>query len=172
METLSAHIEHLDDQAAMAALELIPRRAGLAPDPFATDQPEDQLREALRQLDLLSFGSPQTPPPSDGDIARATLLYLAEQDATLRTSIAHVVSRSPGASEVATRDAGAFALGALVLLAMRTDLELRKQPGKGWYFHFKLTPLPTSALGKVSICCTPGSLGKALTPGPVLHGAE
>jgi hypothetical protein len=149
METLSEQIENLDDPAAIAALELILRRAGLTPDPFATDQPEEQLREALRQPDLPSFGSPQATLPSDGDIARATLLYLAEQDATFRTSIAHVVSRSPGANEAPTRDIGAFALGALVLLALRTDLELRKQPGKGWSFHFKLKPLPASALGKV-----------------------
>jgi hypothetical protein len=149
METLSEHIDNLDDQAAMAVLELVLRRAGLAPDPFATDQPEDQLREALRQPDLPSFASPQVTPPSDGDLARATLLYLAAQDATFRTAIAHVVSRSPGASDAPTRDVGTFALGALVLLAMRTDLELRKQPGKGWYFDFKLKPLPTSALGKV-----------------------
>jgi hypothetical protein len=40
-------------------------------------------------------------------------------------------------------------LGALVLLAMHADVEVRKAPAKGWYFHFRIKPLPATPLGKV-----------------------
>ncbi|MGH8060103.1 MAG: hypothetical protein ACREOH_23180 [Candidatus Entotheonellia bacterium] len=149
MEALSEHIDKLSDQAAVAMLELVLRRAGLAPDPFAKDNPDDQLREALGQPDLPSFGPALPRPPTDGDRARATLRYLAEGNASFNTSIAHVVSHGQPLDDAVTRDAGAYTLGALVLLALHTDLEVRKQPGKGWYFHFKIKPLPASTIGNL-----------------------
>jgi len=149
METLDAQILSLTEQAATATLELVLRRAGLTPDPFATDHPHEQLRAALHHTDLLSPRDTLAQPPSDGDIARMTLLYLAERDASCRANIEHLVAHSPASGTAVTRDAGSFVLGALVLLALHTDLELRKQPDKGWYFHVKVKPLPASTLGKL-----------------------
>jgi len=149
METLDAQIFSLTEQAAIAALELVLRRAGLTPDPFAADHPHDQLRTALHHTDLLSPRDIPAQPPSDGAIARMTLLCLAERDASCRATIEHLVAHSPDPSTAVTRDAGSFMLGALVLLALHTDLELRKQPDKGWYFHVKVKPLPASTLGKL-----------------------
>jgi len=149
METLDVQILSLTEQAATAALELVLRRAGLTPDPFAADHPHDQLRTALHQTDLLSLRDIPAQPPSDGDIARMTLLYLAERDTSCRAAIEHLVAHSPDPGTAVTRDAGSFMLGALVLLALHTDLELRKQPDKGWYFHVKVKPLPASTLSKL-----------------------
>ena len=84
METLDAQLLSLTEQAAIAALELVLHRAGLTPDPFAADHPHDQLRAALHHTDLLSPRDIPAQPPSDGDIARMTLLYLAERDASCR----------------------------------------------------------------------------------------
>jgi hypothetical protein len=149
METLDAQILSLTEQDATAVLELVLRRSGLTPDPFAADHPHDQLRAALYHTDLLSTRDIPAQPPSDGDIARMTLLYLAERDASCRAAIEHLVANSPDSDTAVTRDAGSFMLGALVLLALHTDLELRKQPDKGWYFHVKVKPLPASTLGKL-----------------------
>jgi hypothetical protein len=149
METLDAQILSLTEQDATAVLELVLRRSGLTPDPFAADHPHDQLRAALHHPDLLSTRDIPAQPPSDGDIARMTLLYLAERDASCRANIEHLVAHSPDPDMTVTRDAGSFMLGALVLLALHTDLELRKQPDKGWYFHVKVKPLPASTLGKL-----------------------
>jgi hypothetical protein len=82
METLDSQIFSLTDQAATATLELVLRRAGLAPDPLAADHPYDQLRVTLHHTELLAPGDIPARPPSDGDIARMTLLYLAERDAS------------------------------------------------------------------------------------------
>jgi len=149
METLDAQILSLTDQAATAALELVLRRAGLTPDPFATDHPHDQLRAALHHTDLLSPGDIPAQPPSDGDIARVTLLYLAERDASCRAAITHLLAHSTEPGAAVTRDPGSFMLGALVLLALHTDLELRKRPDQGRYFHVKVKPLPASTLSKL-----------------------
>jgi hypothetical protein len=143
METLDAQILSLTDQAATAALELALYRAGLTPDPFATDHPHDQLRAALHHTDLLSPGDITAQPPSDGDIARVTLLYLAERDASCRTAITHLLAHSTEPGTAVTRDPGSF------LLALHTDLELRKRPDQGWYFHVKVKPLPASTLSKL-----------------------
>jgi hypothetical protein len=32
---------------------------------------------------------------------------------------------------------------------MYADVAVRKAPAKGWYFHFRIKPLPTTLLGKV-----------------------
>jgi hypothetical protein len=149
METLDVQILSLPEQAATAALELVLRRAGLTPDPFAADHPHEQLRAALHHTDLLSSRDIPVQSPSDGDIARLTLLYLAERDASCRADIEHLVAHSQDPGTAVTRDAGSFMLGALVLLALHTDLELRKQPDIGWYFHVKVKPLPASTLGKL-----------------------
>lgn len=96
METLDARILSLTEQAATATLELVLRRAGLAPDPFAADHPHDQLHAALHHTALRSPGAIPAPPPSDGDIARATLLYLAEWDTSCRASITHLLTTAQG----------------------------------------------------------------------------
>jgi len=61
------------------------------PDPCVADYPHDHLRAALHHTDLLSPSDIPAQPPSDGDIARMTLLYLAERDASCRTAIEHLV---------------------------------------------------------------------------------
>jgi hypothetical protein len=133
----------------MATLAVVLRREGLAPDPFAPEAPEDQLRQALRQPDLPSLGPSPGPPPYDSAVARATLHYLAEQNEPFRTAIQQITARGGVLAEGSTRDAGLFTLGALVLLAMHAAVELRKEPRKGWYFHFKVKLLPDAAISKV-----------------------
>lgn len=149
MDTFENTINQLGDEAALATLAVVLRREGLTPAPFASESPEDQLCQALSQPDLMPLGPSPGRPPSDGDVARATLQYLADRDASFRTAIQHMAARGGVPAEGITRDAGVFTLGALVLLAMHADVELRKESQKGWYFHFKIKPLPGAAIGKV-----------------------
>lgn len=149
MDALSDQIVRLGDAAALATLELVLRNAGLAPEPFAEEHHADQLCEALGQPDLPPLAAPSAEAPTDGNIARATLLYLAERDEAFRESMHPITAQAPEQGVPPTREVGTFTLAALVLLAFHADIELRKQPGKGWYFHFKVKPLPESAVGKV-----------------------
>jgi hypothetical protein len=149
MDTPHDTLDQLSDEAALGTLTVILRRAGLAPDPFGPEPPEEQLRQAFRQPDLPPLGPSPGLPPTDGQIARATLHYVAERDKHFRTAIEHIAAQGGIPTEIPTRDAGLFTLGALVLLAMHADVELRKEPRKGWYFHFKIKPLPDATIGKV-----------------------
>ena len=101
METLDAQILSLTEQAATTALELVLRRAGLTPDPFAADHPHDQLRAALHHTDLLSPGDIPAQPPSDGDIVRVTLLY---QDWSRRRPTAALSARGATGSRIAANE--------------------------------------------------------------------
>jgi hypothetical protein len=139
---LNAEAVALKEAHGASALEVARTR-------FNAHLPLLRLRQALRQPDLPPLEAPPGPPPSDGDIARATLHYLAERDAPFRTAIQHLAARGGVPPEPPTRDAGLFMLGALVLLAMHADVEVRKAPAKGWYFHFRIKPLPPTPLGKV-----------------------
>jgi hypothetical protein len=67
MDTLDNIIDHLSDEAALATLAVVLRRAGLAPNPFSPESPEDQLRQALRQPDL----PPLEAPPGPGTARRS-----------------------------------------------------------------------------------------------------
>jgi len=147
---LDEQIAQLSDKQAIKALALVLEHAGLEPDPFAKDQHDEQLREALAQPDLAEFAAHPEQPPTGGEIARTTLSYLAEQDEAFRGPIEHVVSRDLSSHAAITRfDPGTFAVGALVLLAFRTDLTLRKTPDKGWFFEFKLKPLKNAPIGRL-----------------------
>ena len=147
---LDEKIAQLNDAQAINALVLVLEHAGLETDPFIEDQPEEQLREALAQPELAEFAAHPEQPPTEGEIARATLSYLAEQDEIIRRSVEHVISRDLASPTAATRfDPSTFAVSALVLLAFRTDLTVRKNPDKGWYFQFKLKPMKDAPIGKV-----------------------
>ena len=132
MPTLNEQIQSLADPTALATLEFVLRQAGLAPDPFAAERSEEQLRQALTQSGLPFLEPPPEQPPSDGDIARATLIYLAGRDPAFRDTIEHALSLNLGQEQAVLRDAGTLVIGARVLLAFRTDLEWRKDPAKGW----------------------------------------
>ena len=42
-----------------------------------------------------------------------------------------------------------MAVGALVLFALRSEVELRRDPDRGWSFHFHHRPMKDSALGTI-----------------------
>jgi hypothetical protein len=60
---------------------------------------------------------PTGPPPTDGDVARATLHYQAERDEYFRTAIQQVATHSGMPAEADTRDPGLFTLGAPWLIS-------------------------------------------------------
>ncbi len=147
---LDEQIAQLSDEQATKVLALVLQHAGLEPDPFAKDRPDEQLRQALSQPELAEFAAHPGESPTEGEITRSTLSYLAEQDEAFRGSIEHVVSRGLTSDTVAMRlDPGTFAVSALVLLAFRTDLTIRKAPDKGWFFEFKLKPLKDAPIAKL-----------------------
>ena len=48
-----------------------------------------------------------------------------------------------------TKDFGVLLVGPLVLMAFHADIEIAKDPGKGWKFRFNTTGLKESTIGKL-----------------------
>jgi hypothetical protein len=142
MSGLHEDIVSLSDDRAISALALVLQRQGQPVDPFTAEDTEARLREALRQSDLGTEVSPDER-ATRGTLARTALLHLADQDEAL---VARAITITPDASRF---DPVTLSVGALVLMAFRADINLARDPKKGWTFHFRTKPLSDSTIGKL-----------------------
>lgn len=151
MITLYQRIHELSDPRAVSLLEMVLRQAGLSPEPLADDMVKERLRQAFTQPDLaqLQLGPLPKKVASHGELARATLVYLAEEKQGFQAIVEQALSLELQQEQAPLRDSGMLILGALVLLALRTDLDIRKDPDKGWYFHVKVKSLKDAPVNKV-----------------------
>lgn len=143
METLlTDRIDGIGDTEAMASLAFVLDAEGLSlADVERLRATEQQLVEALVDADLGDVPVP-VGATSVGDVARATLSYLAGQAAS-RGLVERALSRPPRAGQ---RDPMTLAIGGLVLLAARTQLELKRSSAGKWTFAFRITPLADAQL--------------------------
>jgi hypothetical protein len=142
MITLAEQIDQLNDTQAVRVLALTLDGIGRPADPFTAAATETHLREALAQPDIV-----QTIAPDDAatpaTLARAALHHLAE--AHLDT-----VTRALTIPTSATRfDPLTLTIGALVVKAFHAEIELTRDPTKGWSFHFHTKPLKDSTIGNI-----------------------
>ena len=144
MPTLADQVAALSDEEAVAALALVLERQGQKVDPFAWQQDEPKLRQALTQPDLTQVATPE-PAASQGEVARTALAYLAEQDDT-RGLVERAIAVRPRADRF---DPATLAVGALVLMAFHAEIKLERDPAKGWSFRFHTRPLKDSTIGKL-----------------------
>jgi hypothetical protein len=141
---LAERVRGLEDRDALEALALIAQRHGLPTDAASIRGVEDHVREALRQPDLAAETTGA--PLGEGEVARAALLELARGDEG-REEVERAIVLSESSEE--RFEPVTLAIGALVLFAFHADIELRKDPGSGWHFHFKATGLRESTMGKL-----------------------
>lgn len=135
----------LPDTQAVAALQLVIRRLGLPADPTELRDSQAHLIEALQQPDARELVEPDTS-ATDGDLARTALIHLAASNPESQDMVDRAVSIVTGSRE---REPVTFAVGALALLAFRTDVRLEHDPVKGWTFKLHVKPLSDSAVGKM-----------------------
>lgn len=152
---LRDRIAGLDDEHAITTLAHVLARLGYQPNPFSQTQHDQHLRDALTQPDITTT---ITLPASDGDLARTALTHLATTDPAGAALIDHALNIAPSAERDPTLLLG---VGALVLFAFRADIDLTRDPRKGWSFHFHTTGLSDTAIGKL----LGQLLGNYLNPG-------
>ena len=141
---LPERIADLDDEQAITVLAAVATRRGYHPDPTTAGQQDQHLREALTQPEITTTLTPT--PTSQGDLARTALTHLATTDPDTAT----LVDRALQLPTSGERDPVLlFGIGALVLYAFHTDIDLRRDPDKGWSFHFHTTALSDSTIGKL-----------------------
>ena len=138
-------ITALPDTQAVAALQLVLERQGLAADPATLRDSQTHLIEALHQPDAHELARPETSATA-GALARTALMHLAGTDPETREIVERAISISADSRE---REPVTLAVGALVLLAFRTDVRLEHDPAKGWTFKLHVKPLSDSAVGKM-----------------------
>jgi hypothetical protein len=142
MTSLDDEIANLSDDQAIAALALVLERHGQSIDPFTAEATEAHLREALRQPDVATAAEPDRN-ATPGALARTALHHLADQDEDV---VARALTIPPGSTRF---DPATLAVGALVLMAFHADIDLERDPQKGWSFRFRTKPLDDTTIGQL-----------------------
>ena len=119
----SATINALSDQQAIRVLALVVDHQAPLPDPAQLREFDAVLSQVADDPDLRPYHRPGTPPPSHGDLVRATLTYLA----ATRRELALVIDRAVRLAEDPTRfEPATLAVGGLVLLALQTEIKFER----------------------------------------------
>jgi hypothetical protein len=164
-EDVVVRISQLSDREAVAALELVLQSREEDTSQARLQAQEARLREALaapEQRQEVEAKALMPPAPADqGELARASLVFLVEQGGEYREAVVHALERP---APVGTRDPLTLAIVGLVVLALRPKIDLQRDPQKGWKFRFRTEPLKDSAmakvLGKLLSAVSPGSAGQ------------
>ena len=142
---LGERIERLDDQTALRALAAVVDKQGGVLGTQAAAVAESRVREALAQPEMAEFAGVTTA-ANEGDVARAALAFLVE-DASLAPDVERALTIAPAGDE--RLEPVIMAVGTLVLFVLRSEVELRKDPERGWSFHFHHRPIKDSLLGTI-----------------------
>ncbi len=142
----SPSIDALTDLQAVRVLALVVDHRAPLPDPAQLRELDVALAHAADHPDLRPYCRPGTPPPSDGDLARATLTYLA----ATRPELAPVIHHAIRMAEDATRfEPTTLAVGGLALLALHTEIKIERNTAGEWQFRLHKKALRDSTLGRL-----------------------
>jgi hypothetical protein len=146
-QDLLARIDALDDRRALGVLAAVAQRHGFQADSAAAKTTQAHVEEALHQPDLAELApADDTGAATAGEVARLTLTELARRDPTTAADIDHAITM-PGAGE--RFEPITLVIGALVLFAFHADIDLQKDPDKGWSFRFRTKPIKDSTIGTI-----------------------
>jgi hypothetical protein len=142
-------VDRLPDREAVRVLALVIDHSGPLPDGGQLRQIEERLREAVADPELDRYADPARTPdqPSDqaGALARTALAHLAAtppRDDVVRRAISIAAGDT---SRFA--DPGTLAVGALVLLALQTEVELTRSGTGRWRLRVHKARISDSTLG-------------------------
>lgn len=147
MTTTTTRIAELSDAQAIRTLALVLDHDKPLPDPTWLRDLDTRAREAATEPepDLAELTTLEPVPP--GELARATLTYLTDT----RPDLAPVIDRALTlpAEDTSRFDPATLAIGALVLLALQTEIELTRSDKGRWRFHFRKRPLSDATLSQL-----------------------
>jgi hypothetical protein len=145
MNETQAVIATLDDARAVEVLRLVLDRQGVLTDAAELRRDQQHLTQALPGIQAQGLAEPD-PAATAGDLARTALGHLAAANPHGADLVERAAAIEPAPGE---REPVTLAVGALVLLAFRTDLQLEHDPGHGWKIKIRTKPLSDSAVGKI-----------------------
>ena len=145
MTKITDTIQALTNDQAARVLALTVDHAAPLPDPAQLRTLDSGLRDALSDdAELADYASPAGQTADSGDLAKTTLLYLA----ITRPDIVPIIARSVELADDSTREPALF-VGALVVLALQTEVKLTRDNQGKWSFTVHKRPLRDSTLGQV-----------------------
>ena len=144
--TSAATINALNDHQAIRVLALVVNHQAPLPDLIQLRELEAALSHAADNPDLQPHRRPDTPPPTEGDLARTTLTYLAATHSELLPVIDHAVRL---AEDTTRFEPATLALGGLVLIALQTEIKIDRNTGGQWQFRFHKKAMRDSTLGQL-----------------------
>jgi hypothetical protein len=142
-ETIGA----LTGEQAIRVLALSADHEASLPDPAYLSTMESGLRDAIdNDTELASYAEPGDQPANPGDLAKVTLLYLADARPELVPVITQAIERPDDGTRF---EPVTLAVGALVVLALQTEVKLTRSPQGRWAFTFHKHHMRDSTLGQV-----------------------
>ena len=146
MDDLQTRIRDLSDEDAVAVLTGLLDRMEVDWDVWQASDIQKDLPAALEDPDVKDEVQVRTADVGRGDLARTTLAYLAERHPELREDVTQAVEQ-PRA--VGQRDLVALAVAGLVVLALQTEIELKRNDQGRWSFKLHKRPSEDSMLGEI-----------------------
>jgi len=144
----SEQVDRLPDQQAIAVLALVLERQKLLPDATRLRELDAQVSAAAAESDIAQGVPAVTESVSDGELARSTLSYLLAETPALSSVIDRAITLS--ATDDGTRfEPVTMAVGALVVLALQTDVKLERNTAGKWRLAVHKKAMSDSALGAV-----------------------
>ena len=145
MTSITDTIEALTGDQAIRVLADTADHQTRLPDPAQLRALQSGLQEALTaDTELASYAQPGTA-ADPGDLARATLQHLA----ATRPELVPVITRAIDLPGYGVRDPVTLTVGALVVLALQTEVKLTRNTQGRWTFTFHKHPMRDSTLGQV-----------------------
>ena len=116
------------------------------PDPAELRTLDTGLRQATTDdTELAGYAQSGTTTADAGDLARATLVHLA----STRPNLVPVITRAINDPGYAVRDPVTLTVGALVVLALQTEVKLTRNNQGRWTFTVHKHPMRDSTFGQV-----------------------
>ena len=147
LDSIQERIAHLDNQQAPLVLQLLVEHDRLHVPADDWDSARHHLKEAITVSDLDTYMPSQDTTYSNGDLARAALLYYTESHPGAINTIDEAVTYATGPAE--RFDMATLALGALVLATLQTEIKLERNTQGKWSFRLQKKAVSDSTLGKV-----------------------
>ena len=145
MTSIASTIAALTGEEAIRVLADTADYQHRLPDPAQLRALETGLREATTDdTGLTGYAQPGATADS-GDLARATLLHLA----ATRPDLIRAITRAIDDSGYAVRDPVTLTVGALVVMALQTEVKLTRTTQGRWTFTVHKHPMRDSTLGQV-----------------------
>lgn len=145
MTSITGTIAALTDEEAIRVLADTADYDKPLPDPAELRGLEAGLREATaNDAGLADYAQPGTTTDA-GDLARATLLHLA----ATRPDLVPVITRAIEDPGSGVREPISVTVGALVVVALQTEVKLSRNAQGRWTFSVHKHPMRDSTLGQV-----------------------